>query len=194
MITYDEKITPEDNLIRLLVQQNVDLSVLNGMYRQKGTFQGLIAKAVFNAAQQAQSAGGGDASMGEIILKSEETGTVTLDDGVAKSIVYIDLPVGSWKVFVPSCDFEPLGGAALVTTILASISLTNNTIEYDGYNAISMTAGALTDSAVLQPCRLLTLTEPTRVYLVMYANFSANGITAYGQIAAQRVPSITVQT
>ncbi len=130
-------------------------------------------------------------NMGEVITKAYSP-AAHMVTATAKSVSYIDLLAGAWKLNAALYLYS-VGGDPLLSTISATLSLVDNALNYDDFYNDQPLPGSGINYYNISTEGVFTLAVPTRVYLVGYAEFAAQGVDFYGLIRAQRIPGETVQ-
>lgn len=136
------------------------------------------------------SATAGD--VGEYLTGTRASGSaVSLTNDTALSIASISLPAGDYEVTVKI--FFTLGASTTVTSLISSVSSTNNTLDLGlenfsntRYPSGSILGSANDPSSLSGPVRV-SLNSTTTYYAVARASFGASTATAYGYIRARRV-------
>ena len=116
---------------------------------------------------------------------------LSLTSDTALSVASVSLPPGDYEVSVKI--FFTLGAATTVTSLISSVSATNNTLDTNlenfsntRYPSGSILGNANDSSSFTGPVRV-SINSTTTYYAVARASFGASTATAYGYIRARRV-------
>lgn len=125
----------------------------------------------------------------EIRSAVAKASAIALTTATAANVTSISLTRGVWSI-TGLVSFTATGGAVTGTSIEASLNTTSATRGTGGDNASpspTIPVFNTADIGVTVANWVQTFTSTTTVYLIAFAGFTVNGISAYGRISAERI-------
>ncbi len=120
--------------------------------------------------------------VGEILTSTVAAPGTSMTSTASITLTSLNLTAGDWDVY--GNVYFTIGGSC--TTIIASISDTNNTLDAAPNRAGSSSVGTLATQGVVAPYRRISVGSTTPVYLVADAVFSTSTVQMSGTLTARR--------